>query len=329
MADRVNFKNKTVGIRNLCCLLAVIILVIAGCSGKYPEPDSLVVTIDNSKISMNEMMYHIMLEKLQGELYASFLDKGIKDYWGMKGDNGKTMWEEAKAQAMENAVKYEIFYQKAKQKGYTLTEAEKKASLEKAENILKNIPADQLDTYGLSKEKLIGIQEKITVATDCYNNYIDSFLDKEAIKKSIDVKKYEQYDIEYIYGNRNQKDKVGELTGKADAEADYSALAEKAGLKSGKLTFLKGAGTFGEEDNLEEIITSMKAGQVSGLVETTKGYYIIKLKDNTSRSEYEKAVEKAVKEAETANFDKKYKALKAEHNITVNTKVWEKVVIGK
>lgn len=328
MTKIINSRNRGIKIRYFCVLLVGIIFLTTGCTSKYPGPDSLVITVDDSKVYMNEMMYHVMLEKLQGELYASFLGGETKDYWDMKAENGKPMREVSKEQALNNGIKYEIFYQRALKDNYTLTEEEKQSGLEKVENIIKNVPAEQLSEYGLSKEKLVEIQDKITIATSYYNNYVDSIVDKNAIRASIDADKYEQFDIEYIYASKEQKDSIVELTGKANAESDFKELVTGTKLKSGKLTFLKGENTFEEEVNLEDIITSMEAGQLSELVETVKGYYIIRLKDKNSKSEYEKAVEKAINEAVSQAFEQAYNDLKSEHSITVNKEVWKQVVIG-
>lgn len=162
MTKRVNLKIETHKIRNIVCMLLLIGLVttVKDCSAKDTTFDSLVFSVDQSKVYLNEMMYHTMLEELQGELYASFLEGEIKDYWDIKAENGKTMREIAKENSLENAIKYELFYQKALEDNYTLTEEEEKASLDKVENILKNVPEDQLVSDGLSKEKLIEIYQK-------------------------------------------------------------------------------------------------------------------------------------------------------------------------
>lgn len=182
----MSLKNKTI----ILCLLIGIIFISIGCLGKYPEADSLVLTVDDSQVYMDEMMYHIMLEKLQGDLYASLLGMETKEFWEMKPDNGKTMRETAKEQALKNAIKYEVLYQKAGQEGYKLTEEDEKASLEKVESIIKNVPEEQLSDYGLSKEKLIEIQEKIAIVTNYYNDNIDSFSDEERYEELKD-----EYDI--------------------------------------------------------------------------------------------------------------------------------------
>lgn len=321
-------KNRSHRKKILGVLLAGIMIFAAGCAGKYPEPDSLVLTVDNNKVYMNEMMYHVMLEKLQGDLYASFLGDETGEYWEMKTDNGKTMREAALDQAMENAIKYELFYQMAKEDNYTLTEEEKNISADKVENILKNVPAKQLEEYNLTKEKLVEIQDKIAAATDYYNKYVDTMIDREAIKAGIKAEDYEQYNIEYIYGNTEQKELVLELLDKATTATDFGDLVKDTGLNSGKLNFLKGDNTFGEEDNLEGVITSMTAGTVSDLVETVKGFYIIKLKSNTATTEYDKAVKDAIDAALSQVFDKNFDEFKKDHKITVNNKIWKQVRIG-
>jgi len=73
----------------------------------------------------------------------------------------------------------------------------------------------------------------------------------------------------------------------------------------------------------------MEAKSVSDLVETVKGFYIIKLKSNVSTSEYDKAVKDAIDAALSQVFDKNYDKLKKDHKITVNNKVWKQVVIGE
>jgi foldase protein PrsA len=154
-------------------------------------------------------------------------------------------------------------------------------------------------------------------------------VDEDAIKAKFDLKDYKQYDIEYIYGGKDNKDKLTALLDKAEKAEDLTTLTENTDLNSGKLSFLAGEDTFGEEDNLENIITSMKVGEVKGIIETVKGYYILKLDNNTSTTKYDDAVKKAVKDAETKAFDTAFADLKKEHTITVKNSVWDKVEVGK
>lgn len=318
-----NFYKLTVIVSILCSIL------LTGCASKEtPGLESLVLKVDDSEVTLDEMMYHVILEELQGQLFSTYMGNG-ESYWDVVGENGVTMREEAKNMAMENAIKYEIFYNLALDRDYTLTEEEKEISKAKALDIRKNIPTDKLDEYGLTEEKLIEIQEKLALSTKYYEAYlIDLGVSEESIKDKINPADYQRYDIEYLYAQLKEYDQLSALKDAASTAKSLTELSENTDLNAGSLTFLEGAGTFGEEDNLEEVIKTMKSGETSDIIETVKGYYIIRLIDNTSTKEYDKAVRQAIEKAREEAFEPAYKQLKKEHKITINKKIWKRIVIG-
>ncbi|MGB8455203.1 MAG: peptidylprolyl isomerase [Anaerocolumna sp.] len=311
-------------------MIAATVSLNAGCSsGNKPYSGSLVLTVDGTKIYMDEMMYHVMLAAMQGELYASFVGNG-EGYWNMKTEDGSTMREAMKNMALENAVKYQLFYQLALKDGYTLTEGGKQQDKGKVDNILNNMGEEQLNTIGLTKEKLLSIQDKITIASKYYDNYVNNLgVDEEAIKTQYKATDYKQYDIQYIYAGKENKEALTIILEAAKTAEDITALAKDTVLNYGKLSFLEGDNTFGEESGLEETIKVMDVGEVSDIVETVKGFYIIKLVDNTSTRIYDTAVKKAVDHAVDTAFDSAYESLKKEHKIEIKENVWNKVEIDK
>jgi foldase protein PrsA len=305
-------------------------LLAVGCGkGKMPGPEDTVLTVDDSKVKVDEMMYHVMLAEMQGQLYASFMGEDLESYWEKKNDDGVAMKDATKKMAMDNAIKYEIFYKLGKENGYTLTEEEKETSSSKALDIKKNLPAASLEKLGLTEDKLIEIQDKIAVATKYYDDYISKLgVDEEAIKETIDPAEYKQYDIQYIYAQEDQHDELVALSEKASGTEDLTELSKDTGLNSGDLSFLEGADTFGEEDNLEDEIKALEVGEVSSIIQTVKGYYIIKLVDNSSTDKYDDAVKDAVEKATEDAFEPAYEALKKEHHIKIVKKVWDKIELG-
>jgi parvulin-like peptidyl-prolyl isomerase len=301
----------------------------AGCStADKPYADTLVLTVDDSKVYLDEMMYHVMLAEIQGQLYASFTGDG-ENYWNIKTEDGTSMSEAMKDMAMQNAIRYEMFYKMAVDEGYELTDSDKEMSKGKVDNILKNIQPDQLKLTELSDEKLIQIQEKITLATKYYENYIKTLgVDEEAIKAEFNPDDYKQYDIQYIFAQKDDYNELEALLDKAKETDDLTTLTEGTNVSSGELSFLAGQDTFGEEEILEETIKSMTVNEVSNIVETSKGYYIIKLKDNTSTKKYDSAVNEAVEKATTDAFDKAFSELKKDHKIKINEKTWKKIKMG-
>jgi foldase protein PrsA len=308
-------------------VLIGILAFTSGCSGK-PSSNAVVVTVDDARVRMSEMNYYIMLAEMQGELYASYIGSG-ENYWDMKNDDGSTIRDTTKDMAMDNAIKYELFYKLAIQEGYKLTDADKESDQKQVDSIIKSVEKEQFDKTGLTESNLLEIEHKINLATKYYDNYMKSLgVDETAIKAEYKQSDYKQYDIEYIFAPKDEKPTLTELFDQAKEAEDLTSLTTGTDLNSGKLSFLAGANTFGEEDNLEGIITAMKVGEVKGDIETVKGCYIIKLKDNTSTSKYDDAVKEAVKTAETKAFDTAFSELKKEHKISVKNSVWNKVVVG-
>ena len=315
---------------SLFLLTAVFLLFSTGCSlNNRPYSQTLAFVVDDSKVYMDEMMYHVLLAAMQGELYASFVGNG-ENYWDMKNEDGSTMREALKEMALTNAVRYELFYQLAQKEGYTLSQEEKEQSKSKADNIVGNMGEEQVKALGLTKEKLLVIQEKIAVATKYYDSFVKKLkVDEAAVKAEINETDYKQYDIEYIYAGKENKEALEALLVKAQKTEDITTLGKEGILNSGKISFLEGDNTFGDETNLEGIILAMNPGEVSDLVETVKGYYIIKLTDNSSRTKYEQAVKEAVDVAEQKAFTAAYNELKQKHKIEINTRNWNKIDIDK
>ncbi|MDF2588898.1 MAG: hypothetical protein K0S41_2739 [Anaerocolumna sp.] len=321
--------KKLLSLMKFSLILSLVVIMTAGCStADKPYADTLVLTVDDSKVYLDEMMYHVMLAEIQGQLYASFTGDG-ENYWNIKTEDGTSMSEAMKDMAMQNAIRYEMFYKMAVDEGYELTDSDKEMSKGKVDNILKNIQPDQLKLTELSDEKLIQIQEKITLATKYYENYIKTLgVDEEAIKAEFNPDDYKQYDIQYIFAQKDDYNELEALLDKAKETDDLTTLTEGTNVSSGELSFLAGQDTFGEEEILEETIKSMTVNEVSNIVETSKGYYIIKLKDNTSTKKYDSAVNEAVEKATTDAFDKAFSELKKDHKIKINEKTWKKIKMG-
>jgi foldase protein PrsA len=212
--------------------------------------------------------------------------------------------------------------------GYILTDEEITQCQEKTDNIMKNIPAETLDENELTKDEIISIQEKIALSTRYYNNLLsDLDIDEADIRANIDPQQYQQFDIQYIFAQKQDYDALEGMLESAKTTDDITTLATDSKFNTGYATFLKGENYFGEEANLEEAILGMQKGEVSDLIETSKGYYIIKLKDNTSTSKYDDAVKAELEKEVEAIFTPEYEKIKKEHEITINDKAWDKIEI--
>lgn len=165
--------------RNSVCIYIVTVMLIIGIGIAFLTRDeksfdptkTVVVTIDNEQIYLDEVLYHVTLSRMQGQLYAAFMND--TDYMKKDYGDGRTIGEVMKQESMDNAIRYELLYQQAVKEGYELTEEEITDSKKKAENILVTVPKDDQKKTGLTEEKLVSIQEKIALAARYYQTVYD------------------------------------------------------------------------------------------------------------------------------------------------------------
>lgn len=166
-------KYKRIG---MFTILILIITVSSACNNKALEDmdfsETAVVKVDNSPIFLNELMYHVTLAKLQGQLYASFLKD--TDFWNKEYAKGVTMGDVMKQEAMDNAIKYELLYRRAVDESYSLTEEEIASCASKVESIRKTLSKEEIEMMDLTEEELLVLQKKIALSTRYYNDYFSS-----------------------------------------------------------------------------------------------------------------------------------------------------------
>lgn len=170
--------------------------MLSGC-GKTAklEAKTQIVSVKETNITMDEMMYHMLLAKMQGELYGSFL--GDENFWKKEIEPKVTMAEQMKQFALDNAIKYEILYQMALEKGYCLTQEEISQCEDKTADIEKTIPKEQLQALQLSKDAVEKIQEKIALSTRYYEEYIATLATDETEAKLQFEEDYKNLKEEY------------------------------------------------------------------------------------------------------------------------------------
>lgn len=182
MCAGVKMKKK-----GLICICVVTILLILGVityyitrsETNYDPITTVVLTVDEEEIYLDEVMYHLTLSRMQGQLYAAFMND--TDYMSRDYGDGRSVGEVMKQEAMDNAIRYELLYQQAIREGYELTYEEINSSKDKTENIFITVPEEDMKNTGLTEDKLVLIQEKIALATRYYQTKYegDNLTDQE------------------------------------------------------------------------------------------------------------------------------------------------------
>ncbi len=319
----------------------------AGCSKKTSSTGDLVVTINDQKLYMQDMMYFIYAMEAQGQMYAQY----YPGYWDMEYNEGVTMRQQMKQSVMDAAVMWEILYLKAQEEKDTLTDDEKTTIKTNVESIMTSLKdnSEQLKLTGFTTENLTTAQNKLQLANKYYQKVIDGLgIKEDDVKATVDRDKYKEYDTEYLFAATTKYDDSSKLVDLSDEEKAAAktninkALTEaKAGkefadiakefdnLTTSTLNFVKDDGKADEAYQTAAMKLDNDA-IADGIIETASGYYIIKMKDNNSSTSYDAAVKDAVTQAQNDAFTKKYEnEIKKDYTITVNDKVWDKIVMGE
>ncbi|MSS64442.1 peptidylprolyl isomerase [Velocimicrobium porci] len=311
-----------------------------------------VVTIDGKAILMKEMMYYIYQSEQQGNyydsLFASFEDAN-ESFWDTEFEEGKSNREALKEETMSGCILYEIFQNKAKAEGYVLTEDEKESAVSDAKELYASLTEKQKSIMGLSVKDITKIQKKVLLGNKYYEKIMKGIkIDEDAVRKTVDKEAYRQYDVDYIYiptvnydeeynpvsMSKKEKqeayDKIKALLPKAIKGREFDDLIgdDEEQLESGSISFIKDDNIYGEA--FEEAALELKKGEVADkVIEGDDGYYIIKMVNDNSAESYESEVENAINNAKNEAFEKQFEKIKKDHEIEINSSVWDNLTLGK
>lgn len=332
----------------------IISIALTGCSKKSSTSDGsknsekLTVTVGDSKIYLDEMMYYIFMNEYQlnqyDQMYKAYMGTS---YWDMEYSKGVTMREFAKTSTMDMVVQYEVLYAEALKAKYELTDEEKTTIDTNVDQFMQVATKEQLEKTGLTKEIAKNVVSKLTLASRYMQDLIDGYdIDDAAITATVSKEDNRQYNTQALFISTKKTDADGKsadmsATEKADAKKKIEAFLDKAkagddfakivegnkDVTSQDNNFVIGNGTVSEE--YEKLAKDMKNDEVSAVVETADGYYIIKMVNNNSDESYQAAVKEAISAEEQKQFKANYEEIKKGYKVTINDKVWDEIVMGE
>lgn len=156
-------------------VVAVFVFFAGGMSVySYQQRQSLVyrdslaipaVTVDERTLTMGDLAYYIAAEELEIESQARVYDlENTNEYWGLRLGPGKFIKIEAKQLILDTAIHDEIFYQMAKEAGFTLEEEEQERLALQQYDFWSDLTEEQQERLGVGKEALMKRMEEIAIA---------------------------------------------------------------------------------------------------------------------------------------------------------------------
>lgn len=333
----------------LIFVLALSMTLMTGCAKKEKsEFDKVVVTVNDSKVTLGDMMYYIYAVESQGNYYEQMYQAYFgTSYWDTEYEEGKTIRQMLKEYVMDQVVMNEILYDKAVAAKVTLTDEEKADNEASVTEMFDSLTESIIKQTGFTKEKLQVMQEKTAIVYKYQDSLVEALdIDDEAIKAGVDVDKYRQYNTEYMFFATTTTNEAGESASISDEDKaaklkQANEVLEKA--KEGKTfeelivdyegatndvsNFVSGDEALGAE--YEKAALKLDNNAFSKVVETEDGFYVIKMVDNDSKESYDAAVEEAIGQEEAAKFTESYEAMKKDYKITENEEIWSTIVMGE
>lgn len=347
LAESTGIGKKIAG--GICVAVVLLVIVIVAVEGLTPK---YLMEIDGKKLKKEDLMYEIYEAESLGAYMANMYTQfgySADEYWTMDMGDGTTAQDSLKNDVIESAAETAVLYGEAKKEDYEPTEEEVKEASEEADRIIEELTEEKAKKIGLTKDFLTEQLEKQAIAERYKQDKIDGLdIDDEAIKAEIDYDTYRGYEVEYFYvsatttdeeGNSldaenkdSLKEELNAVVSKAEESDDWSKVIDSedkdAVVSYHTETLVKGDSDNFGEDFMNKVM-ALKNGDVSEVIEVeADGYYVVRMKDNDSKSEYDTAVEEAITAKENEEFETLYDAMYEKHSVKVYDKNWSSIVFG-
>ena len=290
----------------ILCLMMTLSLV--GCS----SDKKAVAIVNGQDITLGNYEKLLALNKSSMEAYYG------SEIWSTEIEEGKTYEETLRDMVLETMIGSEVVYQQAEKDKVAPTEEQIQEQIDSFNESIKD------DTDYQAELKKMGIDEeflKFQFARDLANSNLQEKFEEDTKISENDMKKYYEDNKDDFYtdtvtashiliktqddeGNelsdtkkKEAKKKAEEVLAKVKAGEDFAELAkeysEDSSASSGG-----DLGTFGRGQmvtEFEDAAFAMNAGEISDIVQTEYGYYIIKVTDRVNKQESYEDVKDKIK----------------------------------
>lgn len=319
-------------------------LLVTGCqrsgetTGEAAEEPTVVLTsgfarnevfkIESMSGTLPEIMVYLV--NMQ-EQYESVYGKEI---W-QRDLNGTTLAESVKDTVLANLAQVKAMNLLAQKHNVTLDEMEKQFAKEAAKEYYESLNETEIAVMQVDEELLAQMYEEYALANKVYEYIIKDInpeiSDDEARTITVDYILIKTYTtdgtgakIEYSEEDKQEaRDLAEDILRQAKEEgSDFKELVLKYS-EGDKGTYSFGKGE--TEEGFEQAAFNLATGEISNLVETPSGFYIIKClstfdKDQTSANKV-----KIVEEKREEVFGEEYDAFAQGLTRDINEKLWESI----
>lgn len=314
------------------CLMFVMMLAGCGKDGKVIftgafEEDEL-FRISEMSCSLSE--YMVYLTNMQNKYENAF---GTQ-IWEVTFEN-TTLEENIKDIALANIAQIKSVYLLAKEKEVELTPEEESLAEKAAAEYFASLSEAERKTLDVSEEDIAGMYKEYATAQKVYELIVaevnPEISDDEARTVTVEqiymrtyTKDVEGNRIEYSQSTKEQRLETmqGLYEMLISGEGDFTELAGKySEAEDVRYSFKRGEAP----EKLEEVVFNMQTDEISQVIVSEEGYYILKCINTLDRAQTDANKQAIVEKLRQEAFAKEYDAFVNTLARKLNEKLWEKV----
>lgn len=292
------------------------------------QENSNVIAVGDIGVKYNEVLGYCYL------LNEQYEDSFGSEIWNYKLGEGKTIGDEAKEEVINMITQLKIICATAEEEEVSLTNDEKDEALRKAEEVISNATEEDKKKYHLSVQGLSEIYEENALANKMF------YIATDDADTEVSDAEARQVKIEFFQIITKGTTKSGVLV-ELDAEEKSAArerandLRKQAAKSDDFLSFAK-ENTEGNvvsmtigQDNTEldrSVVTtafSMEKGDVSPVIGTENGYYVLHCVDDNDEDATYARREEIIEERQTKMFKEKYREWLGEWDVNISRSFWQ------
>ena len=315
---------------------ALAAMSVTGCSGSI-NTDAVVATVGDEDITLGVANFYARMTQGQYETYyASMMGTTGEAMWTQEAGEDQTYEESVKDSLMENLQNMYLISQHAADYEVSLTEDEKDAISEAAEQFSEANTDEAKEVVSGYKKDVEKFLELATIQTK-----MDGKM-REGVDEEVSDEEAAQKAMKYVFFSYTSTDDSGNSTTlsddekeglKTDAQSladrvkageDISAVAEEMGQTAYDLTF-DSESTSPNEDLIAAVDAFETEGETTDVIEADDGLYVGQLTSLLDRDATDQKKASIVEQRRQDQYDSLLEEWRNSTDISVDHKVWEKV----